>query len=80
MLVTESCRGAKIEVFGIKADSTFAINGGELRLKSTGSGGKGINVDMEAFFNGGSVYVVTSGGQYQSNNDISDLRLFHDLS
>ena len=53
----------------IKADSTFTINGGELWLKSTGSGGKGINVDMEANFNGGSVYVVTTGGQYKSNND-----------
>ena len=56
---------------GIKADSTFVINDGELRLKSTGSGGKGINADMEAFFKGGSVYVITSGGQYQSNNDTS---------
>ena len=56
---------------GIKADSTFTINGGELRLKSTGTGGKGINVDMEANFNGGSVYVVTTGGQYKSNNDTS---------
>lgn len=56
---------------GIKADSTFTINGGELRLKSTGNGGKGINVDMEANFNGGSVYVVTTGGQYKSNNDTS---------
>ena len=54
---------------GIKADSTFTINGGELWLKSTGSGGKGINVDMAACFNGGSIYVVTTGGQYQSNND-----------
>ena len=54
---------------GIKADSTFTINGGELWLKSTGSGGKGINVDMAACFNGGSIYVVTAGGQYQSNND-----------
>ena len=54
---------------GIKADSTFTINGGELLLKSTGSGGKGINVDMEASFNGGSVYVVTAGSQYKSNND-----------
>lgn len=51
----------------IKADSTFAINGGELRLKSTGSGGKGINVDMKASFNGGSVYVVTKGGLYYNN-------------
>jgi len=54
---------------GIKADSTLTVNGGELWLKSTGSGGKGINVDMEARFNGGSVYVVTTGGQYKSNND-----------
>ena len=56
---------------GIKADSTLTVNGGELWLKSTGSGGKGINVDMEACFNGGSVYVVTTGGQYKSNNDTS---------
>ena len=55
----------------IKADSTLTVNGGELWLKSTGSGGKGITVDMEACFNGGSVYVVTTGGQYKSNNDTS---------
>ncbi|MBO4820838.1 MAG: carbohydrate-binding domain-containing protein [Prevotella sp.] len=55
----------------IKADSTLTVNGGELKLKSTGSGGKGINVDMEANFNGGSVYVVTTGGQFKSNNDTS---------
>ena len=54
---------------GIKADMTLTVNGGELRLKSTGSGGKGINIDTEATFNGGSVYVVTTGGQYSSNND-----------
>ena len=53
----------------IKADSTLTVNGGELWLKSTGSGGKGISVDVEARFNGGSVYVVTTGGQYKSNND-----------
>ncbi len=54
---------------GIKADSTFTMNGGELLLKSTGSGGKGINVDGTATFNGGSVYVVTTGGQFKSNSD-----------
>ena len=52
-----------------KADSTFTINGGELWLKSTGSGGKGINVDMDAAFNGGSVYIVTTGSQFSSNGD-----------
>ena len=56
---------------GIKADSTLTMNGGELWLKSTGSGGKGLNVDMDANFNGGSVYVITTGGQYKSNNDTS---------
>jgi len=56
---------------GIKADSTFTINAGELWLKSSGSGGKGINVDMDANFCGGSVYVVTEGGQYKSNSDTS---------
>ena len=55
----------------IKADSTLTVNGGELYLKSTGAGGKGINVDGEAIFNGGSVYVVTTGSQYKSNNDTS---------
>ena len=55
----------------IKTDSVFTINAGELWLKSTGSGGKGINVDMQANFNGGSVYVITEGSQYKSNNDTS---------
>ena len=55
----------------IKADSTLTVNGGELWLKSTGSGGKGITVDMEACFNGGSIYIITTGGQYKSNNDTS---------
>ena len=55
----------------IKTDSAFTINAGELWLKSTGSGGKGINVDTEANFTGGNVYIVTEGGQYKSNNDTS---------
>ena len=56
---------------GIKADSTLTMNGGELWLKSTGSGGKGINVDGAASFNGGSVYVVTRGGQFSGSGDTS---------
>ena len=56
---------------GIKADSTFTMYGGELWLKSTGSGGKGINVDQGADINGGAVYIVTTGSQYKSNNDTS---------
>ena len=56
---------------GIKADSTFTINAGELRLKSTGSGGKGINANGVAYFNGGSVMIVTTGGQFCSSGDTS---------
>ena len=56
---------------GIKTDSIFTINAGELWLKSTGSGGKGINADIDANFNGGNVYVITEGGQFKSNNDTS---------
>ncbi|MBP5171986.1 MAG: carbohydrate-binding domain-containing protein [Bacteroidales bacterium] len=56
---------------GIKVDSSLTVNAGELWLKSSGSGGKGISVDGEARFNGGSVYVVTTGGQFVSNNDTS---------
>ncbi len=56
---------------GIKADSALTVNGGELWLKSTGTGGKGINIDGNAIFNGGSVYIVTTGSQYKSNNDTS---------
>ena len=55
----------------IKADSTLTVNAGTLMLKSTGSGGKGINVDIEASFKGGEVYVITEGGQFRSNNDTS---------
>ena len=56
---------------GIKADSTFTMNGGELWLKSTGTGGKGINADGAASFNGGSVMIVTTGGQFSGSGDTS---------
>jgi len=56
---------------GIKTDSTLTVNGGELWLKSTGAGGKGVNVDGEVIVGGGSIYVVTTGSQYKSNNDTS---------
>ena len=52
----------------IKADSTFTITGGELWLKSTGSGGKGIKADTEGSFAGGSTYVITEGSQYKTGS------------
>lgn len=53
---------------GVKTDSTFTINGGELRLKSTGQGGKGINSDQEIYLNGGTVLVNTTGSKYGSSS------------
>ena len=55
----------------VKADSTLTVSGGELWLKSTGAGGKGISTDGDVRVAGGAVYVVTTGSQYSSNNDTS---------
>ena len=46
---------------GIKADSLVTINGGELNIKSTGTGGKGINSDDQIVFNDGVVRIITTG-------------------
>ncbi len=53
----------------IKADSTFTMNAGIVKLKSTGSGGKGLKGDYPAVINGGQLYVITEGSQYKGNND-----------
>lgn len=55
----------------IKADSTYTQNGGVVCLKSTGSGGKGLKTDYEAYLNGGSLYVITEGTRFTGNNDTS---------
>lgn len=49
---------------GIKADSTFVMNGGELLCKSTGAGGKGISTDQTLTINYGTIRVITTGTQY----------------
>jgi len=56
---------------GIKTDSTLTVTGGELRLKSTGAGGKGINADGTITVSGGSIDIVTTGSQYKNNGDTS---------
>ena len=48
----------------IKADGDVRITGGEITIKSTGSGGKGINADGALTIDGGTVSVVTTGGKY----------------
>ena len=52
---------------GIACDSVMTINGGEIYLKSTGSGGKGLKADWEAYINGGKIRIITEGGLYYSN-------------
>lgn len=52
---------------GIACDSVFTMNDGEIYMKSTGSGGKGLKADWEAYINGGKVRIITTGGLYYSN-------------
>jgi hypothetical protein len=49
---------------GVKTDSTFVMNGGELLLLSTGSGGKGISADQDITINGGSIKIITEGQKF----------------
>ena len=46
---------------GIKADVAININGGELNIKSTGTGGKGLNCDGEITISDGVVRIITTG-------------------
>ena len=46
---------------GIKADSIININGGELNIKSTGTGGKGLNCNDQININDGVVRIITTG-------------------
>ena len=46
---------------GVKADSIININGGELNIKSTGTGGKGLNCDDKININDGVVRIITTG-------------------
>lgn len=52
----------------IKCDSTLYVNGGELRLKSTGQGGKGISADEAINITGGKIYIITEGSQYGTSS------------
>ena len=49
---------------GVKCDSIFTMNGGELYIKSTGQGGKGISSDQSITINDGTVKVITTGKTY----------------
>lgn len=51
----------------IKCDSIMTIKGGEIYVKATGSGGKGLKADWEAYISGGKIRAITEGGLYYSN-------------
>jgi len=54
----------------MKCDSTFVMNDGELCLKSTGKGGKGLSGDMDITINGGTVKVITTGATYSYSSSL----------
>lgn len=60
-------KGGALNVEVSSSDSIFIMNDGILHCKSTGQGGKGIKADMNAYFNGGTVRVITEGSDYGSS-------------
>ncbi|MBQ7461682.1 MAG: carbohydrate-binding domain-containing protein [Bacteroidaceae bacterium] len=56
---------------GVGSDADFEMNGGSLLIMSSGTGGKGINIDGQATFNGGKVRVITTGGTYSYSTSSS---------
>lgn len=53
----------------IKVAKNFLMQAGSVSISSTGSGGKGINVDGTFTVDGGSISVTTTGDQFVSNGD-----------
>ena len=53
----------------VKCDSCFTMYDGELYLRSTGSGGKGIKTDSLCTIKGGTIHIITTGGLFSSNGD-----------
>ena len=56
---------------GIKTDGSVIISGGTHTLKSTGTGGKGINADKEVRILGGETTVTTTGGKYYYSQSLT---------
>lgn len=54
---------------GLKSDTHIEINNGELKFKSTGTGGKGINCDGSLTINGGNLNLTTTGKRYEYNKN-----------
>ena len=55
----------------LKSDTNINIKGGNLILKSSGTGGKGISADADIIFDGGNVNISTTGGQYKYSSQLT---------
>ncbi len=56
---------------GIKSDGSIIISGGVHTLKSTGTGGKGLNSDADVKILGGETTITTSGGKYTYSSKLT---------
>lgn len=56
---------------GIKTDGCVVISGGTHILKSTGTGGKGINADKDIRISGGETTVTTTGGKFYYSTSLT---------
>ena len=56
---------------GIKTDGSVIISGGTHTLKSTGTGGKGINADKEVRVSGSETTVTTTGGKFYYSQSLT---------
>lgn len=54
---------------GIKCDGKLTIDKGNIKITSSGSGGKGISVDGDLVINDGTISVSTTGGQFKYGSD-----------
>ena len=57
----------------INGDGNININGGEITLKSTGSGGAGMKCDGTLTINDGTIDITTTGGLYYNNGTTENL-------
>lgn len=56
---------------GIKTDGSIIISGGIHTLKSTGTGGKGLNADTDIVILGGETTITTTGGKYTYSSSLT---------
>lgn len=56
---------------GIKTDGSIVISGGTHTLKSTGTGGKGLNADTDITISGGETTITTTGGKYTYTSSLT---------